>query len=128
MEKTKKKKRLGMWNRLAIVGAFLAIFAWPVALAFMSESKLAEYRTSDMQRCKERLIGSGESSHSEAIRTCLDENAKQQDDDLAYVFKEQLPGWMILYALAYAFAYLLILAIVKTCKWVIAGRNQENES
>jgi len=128
VEKTKKKKRLGMWNRLAIVGAFLAIFAWPVALAFMSESKLAEYRTSDIQRCKERLIGSGESTHSEAIRICLDENAKQQDDDLAYVFKEQLPSWMILYALAYAFAYLLILAIVKTCKWVAAGRNQENES
>ncbi len=128
MEKTKKKKRLGMWNRLAIVGAFLAIFVWPVALAVMSDAKHAQYRTSDMQRCKERLIGSGESSHSEAIRICLDENAKQQDDDLAYVFKEQLPGWMILYALAYAFAYLLILAIVKTCKWVIAGRNQENES
>lgn len=127
MEKTKKRKRLGMWNRLAIVGAFLAIFAWPVALAFMSDSKLADYRTSDMQRCKERLIGSGESTHSEAIRICLDEMSKQQDDDLAYVFKEQLPGWMIVYALAYAFAYLLILAVVKTCKWVMAGRNQESE-
>ena len=42
MEKSKKKKRLGMWNRLAIVGAFLTIFVWPIALAVMSDAKHAE--------------------------------------------------------------------------------------
>lgn len=126
MEK-KKRRRLGMWNRLAIIGAFLAIVVGPITLAFMSDARHAEYRNYELQRCKDRMIGSGGSSHGEAIRVCLDESLKQQDDDFAYIFKEQLPGWMIIYAFVYALAYLLIWALIKVGKWVAAGRSQEGE-
>lgn len=49
------------------------------------------------------------------------------DEDASYIFSKWLPELMLIYAIAYGVVYLLIFAIIKVSKWVLAGRDK-NES
>nr|WP_143566642.1 hypothetical protein [Stenotrophomonas geniculata] len=124
MEATMKKKRLGMWNRLAIVGAFIAIFVWPVYLSFKHESELSGYRFSELQACRSQGPGWDDNEHTKA---CLQKQRIRADEDASYIFSKWLPELMLIYAIAYGVLYLLIFAVIKVFKWVLAGRDK-NES
>lgn len=59
-----KKRRLGMWNRLAIVVVFVAIFVWPVYLSFKHESELSGYRFFELKTCRSQPPGWDGNEHA----------------------------------------------------------------
>lgn len=112
-------RRLGMWNRLALVATVLFSFGWATWTVVSSNAAISESHHAGYQRCVDAAYSprsDGTLNVNECAKIWLEEN------DSAYQGWE---SWWIGVGAGFllcAVIYLITWAAVATAKWIWRGR------
>lgn len=116
-------KRLGMWNRLALVIVTFATFAAPVAIALNIQNDIYESKRVWLDQCYAIWDGRElEDGYSAGRMECLDDYLKPSETSVWSDYWELALATLIVCAVLYA----LIWIVVATAKWIWRGREAGN--
>lgn len=116
-------KRLGMWNRLALVLTVLAALIVPAAIAIDISNGLRESQQAWYDLCMSYLKG------KELEDSYLDEADKCRDDLLKPIDINAWDGYWtnaLWTVVGCAIIYGLLWAVIATIRWIWAGRKNNS--
>lgn len=123
--------KLGLWNRLAVVGLVLSLLIAPVVDLLLVDHDIQSLREMGYQTC----LGDAARNYPEPLRIAQRLEAEQRCLENRFPIPDPNPaltwnnwwGAFTATAFVYALAYGLIWLTAWTCRWVWAGRKSRSD-